>query len=670
MLDIFKIMNEIDDSEAISDQSAVRKTRKLSEDYKVSYGRGAKSINFDTLDDAIDHINKGMKDRASETFVLYNNNDEMIWIDRYAERDGHDLGYTVSRHDDKSVQLGDNGVLSVTPKKYDETLKNIILDHIRNKLRKFGLAPKLAKFNYEADNSGDTHIDFDKNIIYVNRDYSTDEIAQKIVADFEANNKPVNEIFGFGKKAKTACRLGIRGNVSHYFDTSKLIRSIREILNRYKAEQIKVHAGVQACDKLNYFAETMGYIIEFVCSEKDYDKIENMIRNLNGYNHATSVAKQDNSPSELNDKLEGMFKFSTSSVTESIDSDSDLLTEDENAPEGESQQSDEGSNGSEGAEITQELKDADYARFAQILNSDGKSKAFYDYLKNHYKMGDDSLGVIKKASASEGKLKCGALLPTQSNISVSKSLGFVSTPGWSEKIINDPLTAFDTPTITYAGKYIIDGHHRWSKVYAIHGPNSEIKVLNFPEISSVSWDDMLKAVQLAIRFLDQDLDLKNKVDNPNMLDDTTGVISAKQYMKDACDEVIAAMKAKGYGDTKEAQARRVGENVIPMAKKGAVQGAAPRDYMPQTDKIDKASKKVPATLTKLGVIDMSEEYDDDVTELEERLYDDEAPLGRGELYPSGTRTKADYGRTDDVPGWWFQQGGTVDEWRKRMGTKK
>ena len=60
----------------------------------------------------------------------------------------------------------------------------------------------------------------------------------------------------------------------------------------------------------------------------------------------------------------------------------------------------------------------------------------------------------------------------------------------------------------------------------------------------------------------------------------------------------------------------------------------------------------------------------DEENLEERLYDDEAPLGRGELYPSGTRTKADYARSDDVPGWWFQQGGTVDEWRKRVSGKK
>ena len=51
MLDIFKIMNEIDDSEAISDKPAVRKTRKLSEDYKVSYDLLADSytVMFDKM---------------------------------------------------------------------------------------------------------------------------------------------------------------------------------------------------------------------------------------------------------------------------------------------------------------------------------------------------------------------------------------------------------------------------------------------------------------------------------------------------------------------------------------------------------------------------------------------------------------------------------------------
>lgn len=277
--------------------------------------------------------------------------------------------------------------------------------------------------------------------------------------------------------------------------------------------------------------------------------------------------------------------------------------------EDEEEQAPDQNSSSGGEDVAKKLQDSDYEQFVSILNSDGKSQAFVNYLKSHYKMGDDTLGTIKKCSPSEGVTTCGKLIPTQENISLKKSLGFLDKPGWSEKIINDPINAFDTPTITYAGKYIIDGHHRWSRVYALHGPNAELKVLNFPEISGVSWEDMLKAVQLAIRVNAANLDLRNKVDNPNMLDDKTGKLSGQEYINVACDEVVAAMKAKGYGDTKEAQAVKVAANVAAMAKRGAVPGAEPREFMPQTDKIDGTGAAVEKTLKTRGVIDMTEEVD-------------------------------------------------------------
>ena len=48
-------------------------------------------------------------------------------------------------------------------------------------------------------------------------------------------------------------------------------------------------------------------------------------------------------------------------------------------------------------EILGELKDSNYVEFVKILNSDGKSKAFLDYLKQHYKLGDDAIKTVKKA---------------------------------------------------------------------------------------------------------------------------------------------------------------------------------------------------------------------------------------------------------------------------------
>ena len=247
-------------------------------------------------------------------------------------------------------------------------------------------------------------------------------------------------------------------------------------------------------------------------------------------------------------------------------------------------------------EVLNKLKDADYEQFVKILNSDGKSKAFLDYLQQHYKLGDNSIQTVKQSGASLAKGKCSQLIPTQQNISLSKSLGMINKPGWSEKIINTPLEAFDDPTIVYAGKYIIDGHHRWSKAYALNGGDSEIKVLNFPAIDGVTWEDMLKATQLAIVAANPNAKLVNEVGNDNMLKSSKDEV--KKYVIDnVCDEVVNALKAKGRGDDKEAVADKIGDNVLEMQKTSQpVAGAAPRSVMPQTDaapgSLDKLQKAV------------------------------------------------------------------------------
>lgn len=252
-------------------------------------------------------------------------------------------------------------------------------------------------------------------------------------------------------------------------------------------------------------------------------------------------------------------------------------------------------------EILNQLKDSDYERFVSILNKDGKSKAFIDYLNNHYKVGDNTIKTIKQSKAQEGTIACSALVPTQQNISLSKSLGMINKGDWAVKIINTPEAAFDDPTITYAGKYIIDGHHRWSKAYALNGGDCKIKVLNFPAIDGVSWEDMLKATQLAIVQANPGVGLVNEVGNDNML--TSSDDDIKTFViKNICDEVLQAMKNKGRGDSKEAVAETVAKNVANMRSTSQpVDGAAPRSVMPQTD-------KAPGSLDTLGkaVIDLTE----------------------------------------------------------------
>jgi len=251
--------------------------------------------------------------------------------------------------------------------------------------------------------------------------------------------------------------------------------------------------------------------------------------------------------------------------------------------------------------VVDKLQNSNYEQFVKILDSDGKSKAFLKYLRQHYKIGDDSLGAVKAANPQIGVISCSKLIPTQENISLSKSLGMISKPGWSEKIINTPTEAFSTPTVTYAAKYIIDGHHRWSKAYALNGGDSKIKVLNFPAIEGVTWEDMLKAVQLAIVAMVPSAKLVNEVGNDNMLADD-GSASKKFYIDNACIEVVEAMKKKGRGDAKEAQGDFVSKNVAQMKQTSTpANGAKPRAFMPQMDDAGKVKDKIVAN----GIIDIT-----------------------------------------------------------------
>lgn len=269
-------------------------------------------------------------------------------------------------------------------------------------------------------------------------------------------------------------------------------------------------------------------------------------------------------------------------------------TSNEAAPEAEADAGD-------AKEVLAELKDSDYEEFVKILNSDGKSKAFLDYLRQHYKLGDDAIKTVKQAQTGEGTVKCSQLQPTQKNISLSKSLGIMKTnPAWTKKIIETPEAAFDTPTVTYAGKFIIDGHHRWSKAYALNGGDSTIKVLNFPAIEGVTWEDMLKAVQLAIVNTNPSASLVNKVGDDNMLTMDSEAIY-KFAVDNMADEIVETLKAKGRGDDKEAAAKKIAENVIGMQNSSQpVEGAAKRDFMPQMDDEGKAEAQL-----KKAVIDLT-----------------------------------------------------------------
>jgi len=108
--------------------------------------------------------------------------------------------------------------------------------------------------------------------------------------------------------------------------------------------------------------------------------------------------------------------------------------------------------------------------------------------------------------------KASALEPTQNEIGFGNSIDDLIMPSWDEtvqlkeleKILignNVILRAGETgvliPIVVFANKYIIDGHHRWSKI-ACGNPDATINCLNFHSPNLKNVEMVLKAFHLAI----------------------------------------------------------------------------------------------------------------------------------------------------------------------------
>lgn len=95
-----------------------------------------------------------------------------------------------------------------------------------------------------------------------------------------------------------------------------------------------------------------------------------------------------------------------------------------------------------------------------------------------------------------------SLIPTQNEIDIDKSLAYpISKPkDFINYVVNGDGATFSPggPIVTYNGKYIIDGHHRWSQVYACN-KNAKMKCLDI-QIEGLKPLEVLKAVQASIAY--------------------------------------------------------------------------------------------------------------------------------------------------------------------------
>ena len=220
-----------------------------------------------------------------------------------------------------------------------------------------------------------------------------------------------------------------------------------------------------------------------------------------------------------------------------------------------------------------------YADFHKELNSILASSD-----KVAFKQAIRDLVAANKVTSTPKLIRVTDLKPTQDEIGMNESLKYpLQDKASAEKYLNcgkEGVTVVN-PIITAGGKFIVDGHHRWSQVYALN-PECKIKAIDLVNLSQPI--AALKAAQLAIAVKADSLPV-SVANGVNLLDGKVKKDDVKaEIIKLIKDDVLKVFnKVKGL-KTKEAVADFIWGNILKMrTSNNHVAGAPNRSLMPQTD---------------------------------------------------------------------------------------
>jgi hypothetical protein len=269
------------------------------------------------------------------------------------------------------------------------------------------------------------------------------------------------------------------------------------------------------------------------------------------------------------------------------------------------------------------------AQAAKKLGTAFKATKVSDFVAQFKKIASDpKVQAILKAGLTDGNpedeklnyakvtLPVFNLLPTQNEIGFDQSIMNILTDQYkSLASILDGNADVGGPIVTYNGKYIIDGHHRWSQVYAAN-PKAKMEALNIQ--GDLKPTEILKLVHAAIAAK------MGKVPgaNPKGINILNG-INMKQ-VQDAVNTNLTPEAEKLYKDkknldSKDAISKYLFGNLQQLIRKNKpIPGSPGRINMPQTD----ADKQPPTTklnLLQKGIVNFKEPAEKDVKNESRRL---------------------------------------------------
>ena len=235
-----------------------------------------------------------------------------------------------------------------------------------------------------------------------------------------------------------------------------------------------------------------------------------------------------------------------------------------------------------------------YEKFVAQLGSnaqDTKIQALLNKGKEDGQPADEIISLKDTAIAVQD------LRPTQNEIALDKSLSFpLTNPKSAMQCLKGGTVAIAGKRIVTAkGQYVIDGHHRWSQLYAMN-KEASIAVTDMDSKAVSKPVDFLKVTQLAIAADIGKVPTATAKGSKNLI--TISEADLKEYVrktitKDVMKVFVKAgvVKANSFKDADnlsgtnlEQAANYIWANVQQMQKTSTpVDGAPKRDVMPQTD---------------------------------------------------------------------------------------
>ena len=237
--------------------------------------------------------------------------------------------------------------------------------------------------------------------------------------------------------------------------------------------------------------------------------------------------------------------------------------------------------------IVQNILNGDNAAYPDFVTALGKNVSDPKFV-NAIKL----LSAMKPVATIKMNVPVYDLLPTQNEIDMDKSLGYpLKDAATASKYLypTGPISVANNNIITSNnGKYIIDGHHRWSQVYVLN-PKAVITALDLDTIHDPFV--ALKSTQLGIGANTGGVPTAQvKGINLITVDEGTFYDYVIKTIQPAVIDVFIPSNSPDYkkspDDKKKLIAGYIWSNILTMRKFNApIPNAPSRNFMPQTDAV-------------------------------------------------------------------------------------